>query len=107
MKEKIEEVIKRLLKLDIVEKVENPSPWVSNIVPAPKKEGKEVRICIDMRQANEAIKSQISLTYYRVCMVINLPIQESTAQLWLEIFWKFFSHQTSHVFFSEGNGFNQ
>ena len=56
MKEKVDKEIKNLLKLDIIEKVENPSPWVSNIVPVPKNGGKDVRICIDMRQANEAIK---------------------------------------------------
>ena len=34
---------------------DEPTPWVSPIVAVPKKDG-GVRICVDMRQANEAIK---------------------------------------------------
>ena len=42
---------------DIIERVpENqPTPWVSPIVVVPKKDG-NVRLCVDMRMANEAIK---------------------------------------------------
>ena len=32
-----------------------PAPWVSAIVAVPKKDG-NVRICVDMRAANTAIK---------------------------------------------------
>ena len=44
-------------KEDIIEKVpENEgTPWVSPIVVVPKKDG-GVRICVDMRAANEAIQ---------------------------------------------------
>ncbi len=44
-------------KQDIIEKVsENEAtPWVSPIVAVPKKDG-QVRICVDMRLANEAIR---------------------------------------------------
>ncbi len=41
MKEKVEQEIDKLLQLDIIEKVESPSSWVSNIVPVPKKEEKK------------------------------------------------------------------
>ena len=43
--------------LDIIEKVEGPKPWISPIVIVPKKSG-EVRICVDMREANKAIKRE-------------------------------------------------
>lgn len=40
---------------DIIERVpeDQPTPWVSPIVAVPKKDG-GVRICVDMRLANEA-----------------------------------------------------
>lgn len=54
-----QKVTKELLELkrnDVIERVEGPTPWVSPIVvvPKPKRPG-EVRICVDMRQANKAI----------------------------------------------------
>lgn len=50
MEAKIEELIKR----DIIEEVKGPSRWVSPMVPAIKDNG-EMRLCIDMRRANQAI----------------------------------------------------
>ena len=48
-----------LEKNDIIERVDGPTPWVSPIVvvPKPKRPG-EVRICVDMREANRAIKRE-------------------------------------------------
>ncbi len=49
--------MEELEKSDIIERVpENqPTSWVSPIVAVPKRDG-GVRICVDMRQANDAIK---------------------------------------------------
>jgi hypothetical protein len=57
IREKVTCALEELDKDDIIERVpENqPTPWVSPIVAVPKKDG-NVRICVDMRQANEAIK---------------------------------------------------
>ena len=52
-----EKELKRLEKLDIIETVEGPTPWISPIVVVPKKSG-EVRICVDMREANKAVKRE-------------------------------------------------
>jgi len=57
VREDVEKELERLEKLDIIEKVEGPTPWVSRIFIVPKKSG-EVRICVDMREANKAIKSE-------------------------------------------------
>ena len=57
MRKRVEAEIKRLEELDIIEKVEGPTPWVSPIVAMPKpKKPEEIRICVDMRLPNQAIK---------------------------------------------------
>ena len=50
MKVKIDE----LLEGDIIERVEGPTACASPVVVAPKPSG-EIRLCVDMRRANEAI----------------------------------------------------
>ena len=57
MRQKVKAAIKELESQGIIEKVPDsqPTPWVSAIVAVPKKDG-NVRICVDMRAANTAIK---------------------------------------------------
>ena len=50
----VEKELKRLEDLDIIEKAEGPTPWVSPLVVVPKKSG--IRLCLDMREANKAVK---------------------------------------------------
>ncbi|XP_061176120.1 uncharacterized protein K02A2.6-like [Saccostrea echinata] len=55
-RKKLELELKKLEEMDIIEKVDGPTPWVSPILVAPKpKNPDQVRVCIDMRRANEAI----------------------------------------------------
>lgn len=49
----VNDKIDELLALGIIEKVDGPSDWISPMVVVPK--GNDVRICVDMRRANEAI----------------------------------------------------
>lgn len=49
----VDEKIDELLTQGVIEKVNEPSKWVSPMVVVPK--GDDVRICIDMRRANEAV----------------------------------------------------
>jgi len=53
----VEDELKRLEDMDIIEKVDGPTPWVSPIVVVPKKSG-GARLCVDMREANFAIKRE-------------------------------------------------
>lgn len=54
LQEKIEKKIQELLDCDIIEEVDGPTPWVNPVVIIPKADG-DIRLCIDMRRANEAI----------------------------------------------------
>ena len=58
LRSKVKDVIKRILKNDIIEPVENkcPTDWISPVIIVPKHNSSDIRICIDMRSANEAIK---------------------------------------------------
>lgn len=53
LREKLEHKLDELEELDIIEKAEGPTPWVSPVVVLPK--GEDIRLCVDMRQANTAI----------------------------------------------------
>jgi transposase InsO family protein len=46
--------LEKLEQQGIIEAVEGPTPWVSPLVVIPKKNG-EIRLCVDMREANKAI----------------------------------------------------
>lgn len=49
----VDEKIEELLQKGIIEKVNEPSPWISPVVPVLKND--DVRICVDMRRANAAV----------------------------------------------------
>lgn len=53
LEETVSAKIDELLALGIIEKVDGPSEWISPMVVVPK--ANDVRICVDMRRANEAI----------------------------------------------------
>ena len=63
VRKQVEEQLKRDEELGVIEKVEGATPWVSPlvVVPKPKSPG-QIRICVDMRQANMAIKRERHLT---------------------------------------------
>ena len=55
LREKVDEKLDELLTYDIIEPVTNgPAWWVSPLVVAPKPDV-DVRVCVDLRRANEAI----------------------------------------------------
>ncbi len=54
---KVIQKIEELVELDVIEKVEGPTGWVNPLVVVEKPNG-DVRICLDMRRANKAIKRE-------------------------------------------------
>ena len=54
LEHKVKAKVTELLATDIIQEAEGPTPWVSPVVVAPKPNG-EIRLCVDMRRANEAI----------------------------------------------------
>ena len=54
-KSKVEAKIWELLDEDIIEPATGPTTWVNPVVVVPKSNGDDIRLCIDMRRANEAI----------------------------------------------------
>ena len=57
MRKKVEDNLNELLEKDIIENVHGPTPWVSPVCVVPKPTG-EIRLCVDMRCANEAVQHQ-------------------------------------------------
>ena len=57
LKEKYKEELDRLEKLGVLATVDEPTPWVSSVVIATKKSG-ALRICIDPRPLNKALKRE-------------------------------------------------
>jgi hypothetical protein len=51
---KLKEELQRLVELKVITPVREPTPWVSQIVVAPKKSGK-IRICMDPHELNKVL----------------------------------------------------
>lgn len=54
----VNDKIDKMIAQDIVEKVTGPSKWISPLVVVPRNNSDEIRICVDMRRANEAVERE-------------------------------------------------
>ena len=68
LRDKLKAEIDRMEKLGIVQKVEQPTEWVNSMVIVEKQNGK-LRICLDPKDLNKAIKREH----------FQLPTQEEIA----------------------------
>ena len=57
LRSKVEAKIQELVDLDIIEPAQGPTTWVNPVVVVPKSGG-DIRLCIDMRRANQAIQRE-------------------------------------------------
>ena len=55
LKTKLENELKRMVDLDIIEPIKKPTDWVNGLVVVKKPNGK-LRVCLDPRSLNKAIK---------------------------------------------------
>ena len=55
LKEKLKQELEKLQHLGIIEKVTEPTPWVSSLVTVRKPNG-QLRVCLDPKDLNEALK---------------------------------------------------
>ena len=69
LQEKVKLKLEELLKMDIIEKVTEPTEWISSMVVVRKK-NTEIRICLDPKELNAVIKRE----HY------PLPVMEEIAQ---------------------------
>ena len=55
---KVQEEIKRMEQLDVIEPVDEPTEWCSPIVVVPKADGR-VRICVDLTRLDQAVRREV------------------------------------------------
>jgi len=55
LRDKLSQKLDELEAKDIIERVDGPTTWVSPVVIVPKPNG-DIRLCLDMRNANSAVK---------------------------------------------------
>lgn len=60
LQQQVDNELTKLVELDIIEPVVNPPTWVNPLVVVRKHDGSNgIRLCVDMREANEAIIRQL------------------------------------------------
>ena len=81
LRKKVENEIKRLEEEDIIEDVTaQPTPWLNALVIVPKGED-QIRLCVDMRAANNAI----TITRYPTPTVDDLMIKLKGAKVFTKL----------------------
>lgn len=58
LRDKLENTLKELEQLDIMGPLNGSCDWVSPVVCVPKSNGKDIRLCVDIRRANLAVKRE-------------------------------------------------
>ena len=107
IRDQVKHALEALEQDDVIERVpdKQPTPWVSPIVAVPKKDG-GVRICVDMRQANAAIKrvrhpiptvEDISLELNGAKYFSKLDLSQAYHQLELHEDSRYITTFTTHV----------
>ena len=59
LRDKLEEELKRLETEGIIRRVTEPTEWCAPIVVAPKKDGRSIRLCVDLSHLNKYVKREV------------------------------------------------
>ena len=76
LRPKFQQELNRMEKLDVIEKVEEPTVWVNSIVTIVKPNG-NLRICIDPRDLNKAVKRD----YYPMSTIDDIVTRMPNAKV--------------------------
>jgi hypothetical protein len=91
LREKVEAEVRKMLEQDLIEPVNGPTKWISPIVPVPKKDTDEIRICSDARYVNKAILRERHV----MPTVDDLIVKLNGAQVISKLYLKSGYHQMS------------
>ena len=58
LRTKVKDELDRMELLNVISKVEEPSPWCAGMVVVPKKTG-AIRICVDLKPLNENVQRKV------------------------------------------------
>ena len=59
LRDKLGEELKRLETEGIIRRVTEPTEWCAPIVVAPKKDGRSIRLCVDLSHLNKYVKREV------------------------------------------------
>ena len=57
LRQPLKDELDRLIKLDVIKPIEEPTPWCSQVVVSPKKNGK-IRLCLDPQELNKVLQRE-------------------------------------------------
>ena len=88
IRSKVKEELERMERLDVIERIQEPTDWVNSMVNVVKPNGK-LRICIDPRDLNKAIKRE----FYPMKTVEEVAARMPNAKLFSKLdassgFWQ-------------------
>ena len=59
LRKKVEEELARMESLQVISKIDEPTPWCAGMVIVPKKSSDSVRICVDFRPLNDSVLREV------------------------------------------------
>ena len=59
LRKKVEEELGRMESLNVISRVDEPTPWCAAMVVVPKRNSETVRICVDFRPLNECVLREV------------------------------------------------
>ena len=88
LRDKLSQILKELEELDIIQKTTGPTHWVSLVIVVPKSDG-DIRLCVDMRRANLAVKRE----RYLIPTIEELHQEMNQSKIFSELDVKWAYHQ--------------